>query len=330
MVEQNRFFLAAYGNFLSRLSNYRDTLPTRHHRELSNLTCEIYNEINVANLQFNKAARITLPSTVHEGIRIAFADDPGRELDALQVLSEGHVRCLGLAILLAKNIHLGCPVVIFDNVVNAIDDDHRGGIRKLVFKHPRLEAKQIILTTHAEQFVKELEQELPVREYDRCVGKLTFLPDRQERRIRVKHDSQQNYLHRAEEAIKESRWSDVLYNCRCCVENLAHKLWRKLGNRRFKTEFQVTIREPNGVPDLMSVVESLNSFLKKPGNKAGEFEPITKILDFLIGIQAKSKVVWSYLNKGTHEEEGRHDFDRLMVTEIVAQLGELDACVKSL
>ncbi len=48
-------------------------------------------------------------------------------------MSEGHIRCLGLAILVAKNVKLNCPVLIFDDAVNAIDDEHRGGIRDTLF-----------------------------------------------------------------------------------------------------------------------------------------------------------------------------------------------------
>lgn len=64
--------------------------------------------------------------------------------DALIVFSEGHIKCLGLAILLAKNIAQGCPVVIFDDVVNAIDDD-RDGIWRTFFEDGLLDGKQVIL-----------------------------------------------------------------------------------------------------------------------------------------------------------------------------------------
>ena len=96
-------------------------------------------------------------------IEVEFAGEPGARYDALIVFSEGHIKCLGLAILLAKNLAQGCPVVIFDDVVNAIDDDHRDGIWRTFFEDGLLHGKQVILTSHAEEFLHRIQQELGVR-----------------------------------------------------------------------------------------------------------------------------------------------------------------------
>ena len=93
-------------------------------------------------------------------IEVEFAGEPGVRYDALIVFSEGHIKCLGLAILLAKNLAQGCPVVIFDDVVNAIDDDHRDGIWRTFFEDGLLHGKQVILTSHAEEFLHRIQQEL--------------------------------------------------------------------------------------------------------------------------------------------------------------------------
>jgi hypothetical protein len=265
---------------------------------------------------------------VDDSISIIFADRPDQTVDALHVLSEGHIRCLGLAILLAKNIHGKCPLVIFDDVVNAIDDDHRSGVRTVVFSRNLLNAKQIILTTHAEQFVKELEQHLRKPEYDKLVQKLSFFLDRQERLIRIKRDGQQNYLHKIEKACAEADWSDALYNCRCCLESLVHKLWRHLSKRNFKTEFSVVIRSPTGTPDLMTIVASMTKFLGKVDQEGG-FESIREIFAYFLGLNSVNSVVWQYLNKGTHEEEGRPEFDHVIVNEMAERLLQLDSLVKA-
>ena len=57
----------------------------------------------------------------------------------------------------------GLPVVIFDDVVNAIDDDHRDGIWRTFFEDGLLHGKQVILTSHAEEFLHRIQQELGVR-----------------------------------------------------------------------------------------------------------------------------------------------------------------------
>jgi energy-coupling factor transporter ATP-binding protein EcfA2 len=298
-------------------------------KELNSLTGNLYNLINDGDRHFEKVARVELPGTVEDGIRIAFSDNPDRELDALHVLSEGHIRCLGLSILLAKNIREGCPLVIFDDVVNAIDDDHRAGVRRVIFAQDYMGSKQVILTTHAEQFVKELEQHVSKSDYDKLVNKMSFHVDLQERLIRVKSNTQQNYLYRIENACVGAQWSEALYNSRCCLESLSHKLWRKLSSMNLRTEFAVVIRMPNGAPDLMSVVESMNSFLPKV-NLAGAYEEISRILEYFVGLKTASNVIWQYLNKGTHEEEGRPEFDPAIVNEVLGKLLKLDALIKAL
>jgi recombinational DNA repair ATPase RecF len=326
--DQNKKFVEAYTNFLNRLSNYKDLLPIFHLKQLNALTLEIYNAINDGDRHFEKAINIVLPASTQDTIKITFADSNNIEHNALLVLSEGHIRCLGLAILLAKNIHVGSPIIIFDDVVNAIDDDHKGGVKRVIFSNPHLASKQVLLTTHAEQFVKELEQHLNKEDYEKLVRKLTFIADQQDRLIRIKYNTQQNYLHKIDTACNDADWSDALYNCRCCLESLAHKLWRKLSNKNYKTEFAVVIRGPNGVPDLMSVVSSMNSFIKK-WVKEEEFSKMTAIFDYLLDLKSTSNIIWLYLNKGTHEEEGRPEFDHTIVKEIAEKLIEMDRLVKA-
>jgi hypothetical protein len=326
-IEENTKFVKAYYSVLSKLSKYNDELPLRNLKELNSLTCDIYNIINDGDRHYEKVARIELPSSIEDPIHIAFSDAPGKILDALHVLSEGHIRCLGLSILLAKNIREGCPFVIFDDVVNAIDDDHRAGVRNVIFSNDHMCRKQVILTTHAEQFVKELEQHISKSDYDKLVNKMSFYVDLQDRLIRIKLNAQQNYLYKIESACMSAEWSDALYNARCCLESLSHKLWKKLSNMDLKTEFSVVIRNPNGVPDLMSLVESMNKFLRKID--VGTYKKINTLFDYFIGLKTVNNVIWQYLNKGTHEEEGRIEFDPTIVKEIFIKLCELDASVKA-
>jgi len=327
VIEENKKFVDAYIALLNRLSDYKDFLPISHLKKLNSLTLEIYNAINDGDPRFEKAIKIVLPASTQDTIRITFDDRENIEHNALLILSEGHIRCLGLAILLAKNIHVGSPIVIFDDVVNAIDDEHRGGVKRVIFTNPRLASKQVLLTTHAEQFVKELEQHLNINDYEKLVRKLTFVADQQDRVIHIKYDTSQNYLKKIDTACSAAEWSDALYNCRCCLESLTHKLWRKLSNKDYKTDFSVVIRSPKGVPDLMTVVSSMNSFLKKRTKK--EFSKLTDIFDFMIGLESTSNIIWIYLNKGTHEEEGRPEFDHTIVREIAGKLIEMDTLVKT-
>jgi hypothetical protein len=88
------------------------------------------------------------------------------------------------------------------------------------------------------------------------------------------------------------------------------------------------MRTPSGKPELMSVVSSMDSFLKKV-DKSQEFAPITEIFDYVLGIESRSTVVWAYLNKGVHEEQNKPEPDQLIVKEIVQKLAQLDSIAKS-
>ncbi len=52
--------------------------------------------------------------------------------------------------------------------------------------------------------------------------------------------------------------------------------------------------------------------------------PLLTAYGRILGIPA-ANLVWSYLNKGTHEEANRDDFDGALVESVVQTLEELDA-----
>jgi len=325
-VDLNKKYVDAYKTLLRKLNHYKENLPLKHVAKLNELTVEFYNQINIHDKDFEVLSKISLPSKPNDTIFIYFENEPNKPYDALQILSEGHIRCLGLSILLSKNIQEKYPVIIFDDVANAIDDDHRGGIRNLLFDSKHLDSKQIILTTHASQFVKELEQYLSNADYDKHVNKFLFLPDEHFRKIRVKSNDFKNYIYRANQNYKGANYSEALYFCRCGIENISNRLWIRFG-KKYKTEFSVVIRSPNSVPDLMSVVSSINKFIKKLNNNS-DHKVVTDIFDYLIGLRKKSNIIWEYLNKGTHEEPDKDEFDQLIVFEIINKLTELDNFVK--
>ena len=325
-IDLNKKYVSAYKTLLRKLNHYKENLPLKHVARLNELTVEFYNQINIHDKDFEILSKISLPSKPDDTIFIYFENEPNKPYDALQILSEGHIRCLGLSILLSKNIQEKYPIIIFDDVANAIDDDHRGGIRNLLFDNEHLNSKQIILTTHASQFVKELEQYPSKADYDKHVNKLLFLPDEHSRKIRIKSNDFKNYIYRANQNYKESNYGEALYFCRCGIENISNRLWIRF-SKKYKTEFSVVIRSPNSAPDLMSVVGSLNKFIKKSGNNS-TYKVVTDIFDYLIGLQKNSNIIWEYLNKGTHEEPDKDEFDQLIVTQIINKLTELDNFVK--
>lgn len=87
-----------------------------------------------------------------ESYRIKITTVDGSQLDAFAVLSEGHLRALGLSILLAMAEKNNFPLIVFDDVVNAIDTDHRSNIIDLFFNDTYLRRIQMVVTTHDRLF----------------------------------------------------------------------------------------------------------------------------------------------------------------------------------
>ncbi|MBX8520466.1 AAA family ATPase [Pseudomonas cichorii] len=86
------------------------------------------------------------------GYRIKITTPNGASKDAFSALSEGHIRSLGLSLLLAVAEKYKYPFIVFDDVVNAIDSDHRANIIDLMFNDPYLKNTQQIITTHDRLF----------------------------------------------------------------------------------------------------------------------------------------------------------------------------------
>ena len=188
----NKRIKNAYESYLPLLRQYRDALPGTLVADLNETARELYNGFNCNDHASDTLVSLHLPLTGDDRIELTFAgnpeaplENPEAPLDALHVLSEGHIRCLGLAILVAKNIQQGSPFLLFDDAVNAIDHDHKEGIRTTLFENPLLKGKQIILTCHGEEFIKDIENMLgPEVVKDDCCS-YVFLPHDGDNAIRV-------------------------------------------------------------------------------------------------------------------------------------------------
>jgi hypothetical protein len=101
-VARNLSFSLAYVTFRKKLLNYNASLPIFLAADLNEKTLKFYNEINKNDHLSERLKSLSLPTATGGKIEIEFEN--GQKCDALQVLSEGHIRCLGLAILLSKII----------------------------------------------------------------------------------------------------------------------------------------------------------------------------------------------------------------------------------
>lgn len=284
--------------------------------DLSATARAFYNAFNRNDHDADQLAEIILPVTDDERIKVAFNSHPKNLQDALQVMSEGHIRCLGLAILVAKNVKLNCPVLIFDDAVNAIDDEHRGGIRDTLFDEGMIGAKQIILTCHGEELIKDIEVFIGHRRAgDDCLS-YTFLPHDGDRVIRVDSGKTRNYIATARLAFNSGRMREALGESRRATEAACLRTWRFLakqgfGELRLKLERH---RQPVEFNDLAAQLK------KQIDSKDFHHPDKAQLSEGFAQMLAR----WGLLNPGTHEEDGRKDFPRMEVKALIDNLAMLD------
>lgn len=323
-IEVNRRIAAAYSSFVARLRTYNESLPSRLVQDLGEKATDIYNAFNRGDDEFEKLASIRLPASSDERLEIAYRTEPENFKDALHVLSEGHIRCIGLAILIAKNIESNAPFLIFDDPVNAIDDDHREAIRITLFDDDVLGGKQILLTCHGDEFFKDVQNMLGA-ERARVARTVTFLPRSANRDIRYDDEpNPRNYVVAARRDYERNNIRDSLGHSRRALEYLlAAKLWRHVAQHGDPV---LSIRlsklgEPIGLRNLF---DQLRAKVRAGNFTSPSRDRILEQLNILNGVNSEGRE-WGYLNKGTHEESNRAEFSRIVVGQIVEVLEALDA-----
>ncbi len=316
----------AYPRLLFRLQGYRESLPATLLANLGQSVVTLYNAFNRGDPAGDLMADIKLPLKSGERISFSYASAPENYFDALHVLSEGHIRCLGLAILLAKNLQTGCPALIFDDPVNAIDDDHREGIRLTLFEDPYLAGKQIVLTCHGEEFTKDIQNLMGVASAASKCKSYTFLPHAGDNHIRVEVMATRNYILSARNKLERNELRESLTDARRGLEWVSNRIWKKILPAAGVTALSVQLKRPGAKPELMNVVQSLLSEMGKASFASPQKAELVAGLRRIVGLNQNGRE-WDYLNKGVHEEEDRGEFDRGVVRTVVEALVSLDAAI---
>lgn len=325
IVARNMKYLVAYEGFREKLLKYNVDLPLALAADLNEKTLKFYNAINKNDHVSDRLKSLTLPTSTGQKIGIEF--EGGQKCDALQVLSEGHIRCLGLSILLSKIVRDNLPFLIFDDVVNSIDDEHRGGIVDLILGDDEIRKRQLIITTHGEDFVKRLENAIPKSDYKATVCRIDFLVPLDSKKIVVKLDSPRHYLEVAERSFQDGRVRDCLSYLRKSLEEVLNRLWKKIGNKDLSAQIQVGLRSPGSSPDLMALAGGLLKFLEK--KDVTVFKGVIPELVAIIGKKDTHAVEWNYLNKGTHEEDRVEEFDAALVREMLASVIAIEVAIEA-
>lgn len=321
-VQQNQEIAAAYAKITVLLSAYKDQLPNLLVADLGDNVAELYNAFNRFDSEQDLIASIKLPIASGQRIEISFQNDPRRYFDALHILSEGHIRCIGLAILLAKNIKEKCPVLVFDDPVNAIDEEHRKAIRMTLFKDKFFTSTQIIIACHGNEFFKDTHQLIGKESAGKSESYI-FCSQTDEKHIQVSSLSRPiNYVLAASTLNDQGELRDALMSARRALEELCPRIWTYY-NKHGGGPISLLQRAPNAPIDLRSLAEKLAFEMEKAKFEIKNRELIATSLRTILGPNGQHPH-WVCLNKGTHEEEDREEFEKTVVTEIVDALLVLD------
>lgn len=323
LLSKNKEITFAYATFVRKLNDYRNDLPAQLVADLGEIVVILYNDFNRNDSDAELLANVTLPLAQNQRLEIAFRNRPKKFYDALHILSEGHIRCLGLAILLAKNLKENAPILIFDDPVNAIDDDHRESIRRTLFEDQRFSGKQILLTCHGEEFFKDIQNLLPSQAASEAKI-FSFLPRLGDQHIRVDFDcAPRNYILAARGHMNKNELRGALAKSRQALESLAkNKVWKYV-SKHGDGNLSIKLRSFSAPIELRNLTDQLKSKIRKKDFSASNKDAVLAPIDTLLGLNGDSRE-WRYLNKGTHEENDRDEFDRQTVEEIVSTLEELD------
>ena len=323
VIVHHRVIRDSYDGFLATLKLYLDGLPALLLQGLGQRARDLYNAFNRDDPPADLLHALWLPLAENGKIEVEFSAEPGVRYDALIILSEGHIKCLGLAILLAKNIEQGCPVVIFDDVVNAIADEHRNGIWRTFFEDNLLAGKQVILTSHAEEFLHRIQQELGLQQAQ-LIKVYKFLPHEGGHHLRVDtNPPTKNYVLLAHAALAAEEKRDALRHSRPAIESVTDRLWTWLG-KQGDGRLELKLGGPRENWELNNKCSKLRSALWRIPNPHVAMPTVLAAFDDLLGINGSS-IEWGYLNSGTHDAQRDNEFDRATVRRIVEATTALDA-----
>ena len=86
----------------------------------------------------------------------------------------------------------------------------------------------------------------------------------------------------------------------------------------------VQIEGPGKEPQLRTLCEALRKKLREtPTFAHASKQPLLDNLNTILGIPEQN-LIWTLLNKGTHEEPNRDDFDMVHVETVLTVLGNID------
>ncbi|MFL2043626.1 ATP-binding protein [Weissella hellenica] len=322
-------YKSAYIELVKKIKEFTTKLTSKSLSNINDDTKIIYNKINKYDDSQELLENLTVPKSDEDVITISFKKNKTISVNALDVLSEGHIRVLGLSLLLAKAVEDKQSFIIFDDVVNAIDDDHRRAIAELITnEYDMFSDLQWIITTHGQQFAKQLASYAGLNK-KQVIHEITFKTNKGNSGDVLSIDKSQNYLALASKKLEEEDIRGCLADCRRQVEVLMLKLV-KLYKTRYKDDlsFQVDPARPvfNSHNVFQTVLSGLKDKLKSSPDELKIMEPLLELTEKIVDDKSPS-MTWFLGNKGTHEEDLAEEFCRadadIILNDILKPLDNL-------
>jgi DNA sulfur modification protein DndD len=145
---------SAYASVHKHFLAFKHDLERKRTEAIQLRIAHYYRQINAGDSEAESvdAVSVQIPDDTNQKYGLVLKYRDGNERNAMHVLSEGHLRALGLAIMLAIAEKYSLPFLIFDDAVNAIDSDHRANIIEMMFTDDYLSRTQLLVTTHDRLF----------------------------------------------------------------------------------------------------------------------------------------------------------------------------------
>lgn len=318
--------LSEYDKYYNSLQNFQSKVILKESQDIDKFVTGFYRALNLNDHSSELVKEITFPKQPQEDFCLCYENNGQQVCNALQMLSEGHLKTLGLASLLARSAKLKTSLLVFDDAINAIDSDHRDNIANLIsgkfsdeqFKFAfgnkwqliknYINGCQFIISSHDRFFDEKLanlfDKDHQIRYVLYCSSNgVDFcekgVPANFEKKI-------ETYLNPDTQDIR----SAIFYS-RIWLEEILLSIatnFRKPTTNKF-IEFSNTIdKRTKSIrnPELVTLMDSIISNLNKDGVSA-DYKKIASILN-QIKLEREGKYIWFFeiLNQESHYRRYDH------------------------
>ena len=259
-----------FKNFHNKLEEFRKEYLFNQLKELSDDIKGYYNKF----VEDNHFLNLKLKKSNNKIQYLTDLDksDELKEVDPLSILSEGQLRCFGLSILFAINKRINSDFIILDDIVNAIDIEHRYNILNFIINDISSNERQYIITTHDKLFREKLINMMPK-------GNLIDLYVFNNKNLIEKSNNNDSFESKVEKAIKEDDFRTAIVYMRIILENNIYQIAEQKG-------VKIAFKDKRYKYSLKSIF--------------GEVKKEQEVLEDIYNEIAGSDLCWGVLNQENH------------------------------